>query len=344
MAFDNFKTEIDLFGGNGPLYIDDREKIMHLFSEEKNRGPVLYLMFGITYQCQCHCRHCCTGTYKKEMEKDLTGEEIKDILDQIDQALVVNFFAGEPAMRPDIMELIQYASKKAIFVFMDSNGLKISKEFAQQLKECGLHLLYVSIDSPNPKEHDQFRGLKGCFDSAIGAIKNALSVGLKCVISTYITSENLSNGDFEKVIQMGRDLGAIGVRYLLPTPAGRWLYNTEVILTPEEEEKVRKITDFPFVCRDFYFQNQSSSQCRGMADKAYMYIGPTGTVQPCCFIQLSFGNVREEPFKNILNRMWSHSMFSEDYIYKECPMLSAEFREKYINTIPKDAELPFKMK
>ncbi|MHA1432153.1 MAG: hypothetical protein ACTSRV_17445, partial [Candidatus Freyarchaeota archaeon] len=38
----------------------DVEKLSKWIEE---RGPVPYLMFGITYECQCHCRHCCTGNY-----------------------------------------------------------------------------------------------------------------------------------------------------------------------------------------------------------------------------------------------------------------------------------------
>ncbi|MFB0562260.1 MAG: radical SAM protein, partial [Candidatus Lokiarchaeia archaeon] len=61
------------------------------------------------------------------------------------------------------------------------------------------------------------------------------------------------------------------------------------------------------------------------------------------FMPLSFGNVREEPFKVILERMWSHPMYSEPCLFDECPMLAEEFRSKYIDTIPPDAKLPFRM-
>ncbi|MFB0563003.1 MAG: radical SAM/SPASM domain-containing protein, partial [Candidatus Lokiarchaeia archaeon] len=277
----------------------------------EKKGPVSYLMFGITYQCQCNCRHCCTGNYIKEKHRNLTTDEVKDVLDQANKAMVVNFFGGEPTLRPDLMELINYASDRAVFVFVDTNGIRVTKDYAQQLKDSGLDLLYVSIDSPHATEHDDYRRFKGCFEKAVGAVKNALDVGLHCVLSTYITKENLSNGDFERVIQMAKDLGATGVRYLLPTPAGRWLHNVDVMLSPKEVERVREIVDFPFVCRDFYFQNQKSSRCRGVADKEYIYVSPYGDVQPCCFMPLSFGNVREEPFKVILERMWSHPMYSE---------------------------------
>jgi len=325
----------------------DQPSMEKWFNEERGgvsgRADVFYLMFGITYNCQLKCPHCCVGNYENEPPRELTTDEIKDILDQSNKAFVINFFGGEPTLRSDLMELIKYASERSVYVFCDTNGIKITKDYAKQLRDSGLELLYVSIDSPIPAKHDELRGMKGLFNKAVQGIKNALEVRLKCALSTYITKENLANGEFEDVIKLAKNLGANGVRYLLPTATGRWLHNPEVKLTREEERKVRKIVDFPYVCRDFYFQTQSSSQCRGLSDNVYFYISPYGDVMPCCFMPLTFGNVREEPLKEILDRMWSHTMFSESWVKKECPMLNEEFRRKYIYIIPPGTKLPFKM-
>jgi len=325
----------------------DQEKMIKWYTQERGgaRGgaDVFYLMFGITYNCQLKCPHCCVGNYENEPPRELTTEEIKDVLDQSAKAFAINFFGGEPTLRPDLMELIKYASERSVYVFVDTNGIKITKDYARQLKDNGLEILYVSIDSPHPEEHDRLRGMKGLFNTAVQGIKNALEVGLNCQLSTYITKENLANGDFERVIQLAKDLKATGVRYLLPTPTGRWLYNPEVMLTREEEKRVRKIAKFPYVVRDFYFQNQSSSQCAGMSGHAYFYISPYGDVMPCCFIPLTFGNIREDPLKTILERMWGHGMFSEDWVEKECPMLNKGYRERYIDSIPTGTKLPFRI-
>jgi len=329
-----------LIGKRIPLELDAK-KLTKFFREEQ--GPVSYLMFGITYNCQLRCRHCCVGHYENEPQRDLTTEEIKDVLDQLAKPIIVNFFGGEPTLRSDLMELIRYASERAIFVFVDTNGLVVTKDYAKQMKDNGLELLYVSIDSPDPQKHDEYRVMEGCFDKAVEAVKNALSVGLKTVVSTYVTKENLANGEFEDVINLAKDLGATGVRYVLPTPAGRWLYNVEVKLTTEEEKKVREIADFPYVCRDFYFQNQSSSACAGVASKAYIYISPYGEVQPCCFIPISFGNVREEPIKTILDRMWKHPMYKHSCMGTECPMLNDDYRKEFIDTIPHGTKLPYRL-
>ena len=304
------------------------------------RADVYYLMFGVTYNCQLRCPHCCTGNYANDPQNELTNAEVKDILDQANKAFAVNFFGGEPTLRPDIIDLIEYAAERSIYVFLDTNGLKITRDFAGQLKGSGLEMLYVSIDSPVPEKHDELRGMKGLFDKAIRGIKNAATENLKCSLSTYVTKETLANGEFEATIQLAKDIGATGLRYLLPTATGRWLHKPEVKLRPEEEKKLREIADFPFVCRDFYFQNQASSQCRGMSDHAYFYISPYGDVMPCCFMPLTFGNTREAPLKDILERMWRHEMFSGSWVEKECPMLNKEFRAKYIDVIDPTTALP----
>jgi MoaA/NifB/PqqE/SkfB family radical SAM enzyme len=347
MEGETTSERISLWEGHKIPLSFEPQKLMKWFNEERGsvRGgaDVYYLMFGITYNCQLKCPHCCVGNYENEPPRELTTDEIKDVLDQSAKAFVVNFFGGEPTMRPDLMELINYASEKSVFVFCDTNGLKITKDYAKQLKENGLEMLYVSIDSAIPEKHDELRGMKGLFNKAIQGIKNALDVGLKSCLSTYVTKETLANGEFEDVIKLGKDMGATGVRYLLPTATGRWLYNPEVKLTPEEEKQVRKIAEFPYVCRDFYFQTQNSSQCGGMSSHAYFYISPYGDVMPCCFIPITFGNIREEPLKVLLDKMWGHSMFSEDWVNKECPMLNKEFRKKYIDTINPGTKLPYRI-
>ena len=306
-------------------------------------GPIVYLMLGVTYRCQLHCRHCCTGNHPKDTRRELTTEEVKDAIDQSYKPLVIHFFGGEPTLRSDLVELIEYASERAIFVFFDTNGLLITRDYAARLRASGLEMLHVSIDSPIPRRHDEYRGMEGSFVRAVRAVKNALDAGLKCAISTYATRENLENGEFEEVIRLGSELGATCIRYQLPTPAGRWLHNVDVKLTPQEEERLRGLLDFPTVYRDFHFQTQTSSQCRGIAAGQYAYISPFGEIQPCSSMPLSFGNIRQEPVKTILERMWKHSLYSESCLSEECPMLSDEFRRKYIDTIPVEAELPFRM-
>jgi hypothetical protein len=58
---------------------------------------------------------------------------------------------------------------------------------------------------------------------------------------------------------------------------------------------------------------------------------------------LSFGNIREEPLDTVLDKMFGHPMYRHECLSKQCPMIDSDFRKKYIDTIPDDAKLPYRM-
>ena len=74
----------------------DQEKLTKWYTQERGGADVFYLMFGITYNCQLKCPHCCVGNYENEPPRELTNEEIKDVIDQSSKAFAINFFGGEP--------------------------------------------------------------------------------------------------------------------------------------------------------------------------------------------------------------------------------------------------------
>ncbi len=331
-----------------PLPIDP-DALTELLS--KKTTTLMYLMLGITYECQCTCGHCCTGCYKKERGRELSLDEIKGVLDRADNPVAVTLFGGEPTLRPELFEIVKYASQKTMFVLLDTNGLLVTRDYAKRLKESGLDLMYVSLDSPVPEEHDAFRGVRGCYDQVMRAVENAREAGLQCSLSSYLTKESFHSGQFHEIAKIAKDIGAMGVRYLLPEAAGHWLRNVGVMLSAEDEKKVTEFawSQYPFINRDFYFQNQKSSRCWGLQYGIYCYVSPYGDVQPCVFIPLTLGNVRQEPFDAILSRMWANDIYQNEITRRQCiredkcPMLSMEWRKKYIDLIPPDAKLPYRV-
>ncbi|MHA1145418.1 MAG: hypothetical protein ACTSRW_11820 [Candidatus Helarchaeota archaeon] len=58
---------------------------------------------------------------------------------------------------------------------------------------------------------------------------------------------------------------------------------------------------------------------------------------------LAFGNVREGPLTDILKHIWTHSMFEDPCMKKECPMFNIEFRKKYLSCIGPETKLPIRI-
>lgn len=340
---DNFRKVVE-----AGIFEITPERAKKTFEFMKSERVAKFLSIGITNRCQLTCEHCLMASYSNSAKEELTTEEIKRLIDKSGNLTSIQFFGGEPTLRPDLIELIKYASERTIFVILDTNGLLITKEYAERLKDNGLEFLFTSIDSPNPEVHDKGRGAKGCFEKTVAAIKNSVNAGLKCVISTYLSRDILKNGDFEKIIELAKEWKVTAVRYVLPTPVGKLLHRMDLALTPEEFAYLRNMVKdrYPFIFRDLFTQFQDSSRCANYFQNTadMIFISAHGEIQSCFAVPLSFGNIHEEPYEDILERMYNHEMFKEDWASKECPMLSKEFREKYIDTIPKDAPLPYRIK
>jgi len=316
-------------------------KIRYFLNSLRGKFNPSFLMFGITYNCQANCIHCCIKDYIKENEKELTTEETKNVLTQAKNLnlMFVDWFGGEPILREDIIELVKYSHNLGFYNFLETNGFGISKDKLIELKKAGLDTLFLSLESTDAKTNDKFKGLKNCYKNAIQCLKNSVEIGLGCIISTCTTRENIISGEIKKIIQLAKELKVDGVRLILPISSGKWLHSEEVMLTVKEEKKLEKLIDYPFVFwESIYKYNIKDCASKGK----YFYISPFGDVQPCPVVPFSFGNIREESLKNILERMWSHQMFKEGF-GKTCMMLDHEFRKKYINKIPSNVKLPIRI-
>lgn len=124
----------------------------------------------LTSKCNIRCKIC--EVWKQKFEGELTTGEVKSLLDQaIDMGVrTVYFTGGEALLRPDILELINYASRPGIITTVNTNGSLITREFAEKIVLSRLRNITFSIDSVTPRAHDSIRG-KGVFRKAIRGIK-----------------------------------------------------------------------------------------------------------------------------------------------------------------------------
>ena len=300
----------------------------------------------LTYRCQCHCKHCGVGLFKRKNEKEFTTEEIKSlVLERLQDCgiKVAYFFGGEPTIHEDFIELIRYANKIGLLVRFDTNGLKLAnKDFVKEIKDAGVLYLLVSLDSANPEVHDRFRRMKGAWKSAVEAIKNCAEMGISVGISTVVTKQSLQTGDAKKIIQLGKDLGVFKIRLLTPMMVGRWYRRKEIRLSKEELKEFWSLLEPNFVFWEGLCDGTVPLVCASSAQWT-IAITAYGDVQPCCYIPISFGNVRKEPLKVIVDKMWSSSYFKVERANInrcDCPMNDDNFRRKILRLTEGKHEYP----
>lgn len=284
-------------------------------------------VFALTYRCQCSCVHCSVGDYMEKEEID--SESAKKIIFSLKKfgVLKITFFGGEPLLRKDIVELVSFASKLGLRTSIDTNGIFINDKLVSELKKAGIGNINVSIDSSDPRIHDFLRKYDGCFEKAVNAIKICVKNNIPVIISTYASKRALNSGDLEKIIDLGKKLKVKGVKILFPILSGKWRKKEEELLNDSETSRLMGLTDPAFVyIEDALEMVKSNSKGCSALRGNLIYISPTGEVQPCPAVPLSFGNVRDKNIEEILSLM--EYKFSLKYSGKSgCIMNDGEFRK-----------------
>ena len=77
--------------------------------------PIVGSSLRVTMGCNAKCKHCYTMGGRK-LENEFTTEQIIKIIDQLSDLNIAQMFftGGEPFLRPDIVEILNYANDKGI--------------------------------------------------------------------------------------------------------------------------------------------------------------------------------------------------------------------------------------
>jgi MoaA/NifB/PqqE/SkfB family radical SAM enzyme len=158
----------------------------------------LIVGFALTNKCNLKCKYC---NIPSIVSSELTTNEAKSVIDLLAWAgcIRIGFTGGEPLLRKDVGEIIDYCSKKGIETTLTTNGF-FFKEKINQLSK--LSLLIISLDGCE-EVNDSIRG-KGSFKRAKEALllakDNNMSVALSCVVS----NSNYNKLDF--LFNLAREL------------------------------------------------------------------------------------------------------------------------------------------
>ena len=155
----------------------------------KANKPIV--VWNSTKQCNLKCVHCYASATNHPMEGELNTDEGKALLEDIASygSPVVIFSGGEPFLRKDLIELIEYADSLNLRPVISTNGTLITEDNALAAKKAGVKYIGVSLDGL-AGTNDKFRGVKGAFDLAIRGMKNSLKAKIKTGLRFTLTKHN----------------------------------------------------------------------------------------------------------------------------------------------------------
>lgn len=170
---------------------DSRKLPSHLLQFSVDKKPVV--VWNMTRRCNLKCVHCYAQAKGENYKgNELSTEEGKRLIDDLARfgSPVILFSGGEPLLREDLPELIDYAVKQGMRAVISTNGTLITKEKAAMFSKLNLSYIGVSLDGIGPV-NDAFRGAAGAFDRAVEGIRNAREAGIKVGLRFTINKRNL---------------------------------------------------------------------------------------------------------------------------------------------------------
>ncbi len=169
-----------------------------------------------------------------------------------------------------------------------------------------------SLHSPFPEKVNEFMGNENAWQNMVHAIQLCHEVGIAVAFNSCLLREDFRNGTFEKVMQQAKDFGGSLVQIIKPKPSGAWLESGAEEYSPQDfrmiKRKVNKYNldpaykDYPSISAQIIEEDPEMFGCTaGGTDR--VYLNAKGDVQPCEFLNISFGNIAEEDIGTIYDRM-----------------------------------------
>ena len=156
------------------------------------RKPIV--VWNITRTCNLKCVHCYNDSGVGKPSNEVTTEKAKSVLDDLADFGIpsVLFSGGEPLMRHDLFELIEYAVSKGLRAVISTNGTLIDKDKAKLIKDLGVSYVGISLDGMGPV-NDKFRGVDGAFERTVQGIRNCQAAGVRVGLRLTLTGQNVQD-------------------------------------------------------------------------------------------------------------------------------------------------------
>jgi mycofactocin radical SAM maturase len=190
-------------------------------TEELKRGldAPICLTWELTYGCNLACIHCLSSSGQRD-PRELTTAEAMAVIDELRdmQVFYVNIGGGEPTIRGDFYDLLDYAVGNGVGVKFSTNGSTITGPRAERLAHTDYVDVQISIDGSTAATNDAVRGA-GSYDVARRAMDHLAAADFgPFKISVVITRHNMVELD---ALQALADAYGAQLRLTRLRPSGR---------------------------------------------------------------------------------------------------------------------------
>ena len=292
----------------------------------KLRSPI-FVQVEITSDCNNNCMHCYNfWNYLPDVQKrkSLSITELKlvsKILGKND-VFYVTITGGEPFIRKDkFYRFVEFLQDQNIRIMVNSNATLLNEEDGERLADSHIEIFLVSLNSLNPQRHNLIAGSDSAFENTIRGIKilqkHKINTAVNMVASKlnyediYLTGKWLYDNFGIENFSATPICPSCKEHYQLELNSEEILKSLEQLISLRKELGIR--VDILEVLPTCLFTDYEGANIREIvkvfskrmctAGNTTITIGSEGDARVCSFARESYGNILDENFKKIWNRM-----------------------------------------
>jgi radical SAM protein len=301
------------------------------------------IAWEVTRACAYACVHCRADAQHKRHPDELTTGEAFQLIDRLAEfgQPILIFTGGDPMMRRDLFELIDYATQKGLRCSLTPTATALpTRQRLQMAMEAGIRRIALSLDAPRPEIHDDFRKVKGSWQRTMDILQRALEVGLSVQVNTTVANHNVDI--LPEMVPFIEQVGAVQWSLFFLVPTGR--AQVEKMISPEDHERIfhwlydlsqsapfdikgtaapmyRRVAiecrraeseageEVTFQGAGFQYADGLNRPTKGVNDgNGFLFISHTGDIEPSGFLPIPAGNVRRDDIVDIYRH---HPMFMD---------------------------------
>ena len=261
------------------------------------------LTWELTYACNLACVHCLSSSGRRD-PRELSTAECIEIVDELRrlQVFYVNIGGGEPMLRRDFFDVVEYATTHQVGVKFSTNGTYLDATAARRLARLDYLDVQISLDGADAAVNDAVRG-EGSFAAAVRAMDHLAEADFgPFKISLVVTRHNVDQLD-DYVALADRYGAQLRVTRLRPAGRGADTWHELHPTQAQQRQLYGWLMDRPHVLTgdSFFHLSALGESLPGLnlcgAGRVVCLIDPVGDVYACPFVihdEFRAGSVRDE--------------------------------------------------
>ena len=288
------------------------------------------IAWEVTRACAYACVHCRANAQHQRDPRELSTAEAKQLIERLAEFgnhPILIFTGGDPMMRPDLFELIEYANQKGLRCSLTPTATALpTLDRLNRARQAGVKRIALSLDAPQASIHDAFRQVAGSWQRTMDILQRAHAVGLSVQVNTTVAKHNAHI--LEEMVPFIQEVGAVQWSLFFLVPTGRAM--VEQMISPQDHERVfnwlydlsktapfdikataapmyrrvaierqklegKSSADNLFQGAGYQYQDGLNRPTKGVNDgNGFLFISHIGEIQPSGFLPITAGMVRSD--------------------------------------------------